>query len=99
MAGIDQNELTKLRTQFSEMLSENDAELFDQSQATYVSLLGDAELPRVWPELSPDRIPLAIDLLNLVTSLKNTVPCKYVDDPRRVVKSIRAVGARRLSAV
>jgi hypothetical protein len=73
--------LTKWATQFKEPLAEIDAQLFEQLQATYVSLLGDAELPRHWPELSPDVIPDAIDYLNLCTSVKNTVPCKYVDSP------------------
>jgi len=73
--------LTKWATQFKEPLAEIDAQLFEQLQATYVSLLGDAELPRHWPELSPDAIPDAIDYLNLCTSVKNTTPCKYVDNP------------------
>ena len=74
-------QLTKWATQFKEPLAEADAQLFEQLQATYVSLLGDAELPRHWPELSLDAIPDAIDYLNLVTSAKNKAPQKYVDDP------------------
>ena len=82
MSNISEKELSRLQVKFSEMLSENDARLFEQSQATYVSLLGDAELPRHWPELSSDAIPDAIDFLNLITSVKNKVPCKYVDNPK-----------------
>jgi hypothetical protein len=74
-------QFTKLATRFKEPLAEADARLFEQLQATYVSLTGDAELPRHWPELSPDAIPDAIDFLNLATSVKNTAPCKYVDNP------------------
>lgn len=81
MATTSPEQLTKWATQFKEPLAEVDAQLFEQLQATYVSLLGDAELPRYWPELSPDAIPDAIDYLNLVTSVKNPAPCRYVDDP------------------
>jgi hypothetical protein len=78
---ISSEQLSKWATMFKEPLAEIDAQLFEQLQATYVSLLGDAELPRHWPELSLDQIPSAIDYLNLCTSVKNSVPCKYVDDP------------------
>jgi len=79
MANSDQLSAWALR--FKEPLKEADAQLFEQLQATYSSLLGDAELPRCFPELSPDAIPDAIDYLNTVTSVKNSVPCKYVDNP------------------
>ena len=78
---ITAEQLTALFLKFKEPLAEIDARLFEQAQGTYVSLLGDAELPRHWPELSPDSIPDAIDYLNIVTSVKNSTPLKYVDDP------------------
>jgi hypothetical protein len=81
MSEITPDQLSKLATKFKEQLAEADAQLYEQLQATYVSLTGDAELPRYWPELSPDSIPDAIDYLNMVTSVKNTVPLRYVDDP------------------
>ena len=81
MADVTPEELSRLQTQFNEVLAEKDAELFDRSETVYASLKGDAELWRVWPELSPDKIPDACDYLNLVTSVNNTVPLKYVDDP------------------
>jgi len=82
MAEPTSEQLAKLAIKFKEMLAENDAELFDQLPSTYASLVGDAELPRHWPELSPDDLPQACDYLNAVTSVKNKEPCKYVDDPQ-----------------
>ena len=73
-----------LNAQIAEFLTEEDAEIYQKEDSTSVSLLGDAEFWRVWPELSPDRIPPAIDFLNAYTSVKNfkkNLELRYVDDP------------------
>lgn len=76
-----------LRKQIAEFLVEIDAEVYERqgSESTSVSLTGDAELWRVWPELSPDLIPQAIDFLNEYTSVDNYLknqPRKYVVNPK-----------------
>ena len=78
---ISDEQLSKWQARFNEVLAERDAELFDRAEGTFISLTGDAELFREWPELSPDEIPAAIDYLNAVTSVKNKTPLNYVDDP------------------
>ena len=78
---MDASVLARYRTKFGECLAENDARVFDRSETGYVSLTGDAELWRHWPDLSPDYIPDACEYLNIVTSVKNLTPQKYVDDP------------------
>ena len=76
-----QAKLDELTVKYKEVLAEADAQVYDRNETVYVSLVGDAEIWRYWPELSPDDIPEAIDYLNTVTSIKNTTPCNYVDDP------------------
>lgn len=69
------------RAKFAEVLDGRDWDVFDKQPTVYVSLTGDAELWRSLPELSPDFISEFTDLLNLITDIKNTVKCRYVDDP------------------
>ena len=73
--------LKEWQVKFNEALAEKDARVFDRTETVYASLVGDAELWRHWPELSPKDIPLACEYLNLVTSVKNKTACQYVDEP------------------
>jgi len=75
------DEITPLRTKYAEVLEASDWEVYDKQPTNYTSLNGDAELWRSLRELAPDYISDITDLLNLITDIKNTVECSYVDDP------------------
>jgi len=64
-----------------EILDERHALVYRGDDDTWVSLVGDAELRRVWRESVPDYYSDLADFLNQYTSAKNGEPLKYVDNP------------------
>lgn len=65
-----------------ELLAEEDAERVDRHDGTFVPLLGDGEIQRVWRDISIDDTPALVKFLEDYTSVKNYPNKKnYVLDP------------------